>query len=571
MKYYVRGKNETITLVDKDFIGSGVDGAVYRYGSRACKIYLEKSKMIPDGKFLELNRISRPNVIKPEEVLVDRNGIPVGFTMRAIEGKQICEFFSNGFREDNNITDLIINEIVKIIIATIPYIHEKKCLIVDGNELSYIIDKNLKDVFLIDVDSYQTPSFKPTAYHPNTRDVHSNTYSELTDWFGVAMILCWLYVGIHPYRGKHPKYKGKGVDLLERRMEDNISIFNKDVTISANARDLSCIPNNYKGWFIDLFERGNRCPPPGLPGRVVLNPVYTKKVNGTNNFDIILLKEFIGNILTYRRILGTDIVITKNSDKYNYFINNKLTNNKEINEDILLSKISVSPIYVNYDYNKFELKDSNNKIIETYSGNSKFIYDNSIYIKCGEELVSVTINEVKFKDNTRIIPEINNWFIMPNSSIAMDGFLFQKALDKSFLCLPVPSKNQLIVFKMAELDQYRIINGRFRNNICMIIGRKNSIYNKIIIRFNDDFSNYDCRIIEDVDVDSINFSVLDNGICASIEDNNTMDLFRNIPNDPDLKSISDPEINQSMRLCTDGIRILFSRENKLYTIKMRRK
>lgn len=576
MKYHVRGSNETIVLIEKDFMGSGVDGAVYSYGSRACKIYHDKNKMIPDGKFLELKKIDRPNVIKPEEVLVDNSGIPIGFTMRSISGYQICELFSNGFRTDNNVTDSTINDIVKIIVETIPYIHKRGCLIVDGNELSYIVDKKFKDVFLIDVDSYGTPSYKYTAYHPNTRDVHSTVYTELTDWFGVAIILCWLYVGVHPYKGKHPKYSGRGVELLERRMKDNISIFNKEVAVNSNARDFNCIPCNYKGWFVDLFEKGMRCPPPGLPGRIMLTPVYTKKVKGTNNFDIVLLNEFRGDILSYKRLLGKDIIVTKFNDRYEYIINNKVINTRMEYEEVLLSKISAISIFVNTSYldpchNKLAFKDSDNNEIETYFGSSKFTYENTMYVKDDETLISITFNEVKFKDNSKIVPLTNDWNVMPNSSFTMDGFLFQTALGKSFVYLPVPSKNQLICIKVETLNEYRIVNGKYSKNVCMLIGRKNSVYHKIILRFNHDFTTFDIRVIEDVDINSINFAVLDNGICASMEENNTMELFRNIPNDKDLKSITDPEINQSMRLHTDGVRILFTQQNKLCSIKMRKK
>ena len=580
MKYFVRGKNKTIILTDNDFIDVGGEGKTYRYGNSVCKIYLDPDKMIPDDKITELSVLTKPNIIKPEEILVDANGKSVGFTMKYASGNPLPELFTNGFRNDNNITNPTINDIVKTIIDTISFIHDKKCLIVDGNELSYIVDlaiNKLKTVYFIDVDSYQTPSFKPTAIHPSTKDIHSNTYSELTDWFGAAIIICWLYVGVHPYRGKHPKYKKKGLEGLEERMINNISIFNKSVTLSKKSRGVDSIPNNYKGWFIDLFENGNRCPPPGLPGRVILTPVYTKIIKGTDNFDIILLRELSGEIISYRKIFGTDIVITKedqNKDTlYKYYINNKNVLTNKQNMEVVLSNISMTPVYVQQSDNRidFKLNGRDDKICGTTFGYSKFVSGNTVYVKNGEELNSIELTETKFKETSKIIASNeNDWNVMPNSSSIFDGFLYQKALGRSFVYIPIPSKNQCMIIKVPELEEYRIVSGRYDKYVCMIVGRKKSVYHKVIIRFSSDFTTYDCRIIEDVDLDSINIAVLSNGICASMESTNTLELFRNIPNDSGLKSVTDPEINSSMKLWSDGTRLLFSDNNKLYVIKMRK-
>ena len=578
MKYFVRGKNKTIILTDNDFIDVGGEGKTYRYGDSVCKIYLDPNKMIPNDKIAELSVLTKPNIIKPEEILVDTNGKSVGFTMKYASGSPLPELFTNGFRNDNNITDSTINEVVKVIIDTISFIHSRKCLIVDGNELSYIVNlvKNtLNTVYFIDVDSYQTPSFKPTAIHPNTMDVHSKTYSELTDWFGAAIIICWLYVGVHPYKGKHPKYKKKGAEGLEERMVDNISIFNKSVTVSKKSRGIDSVPDNYKGWFIDLFENGNRCPPPGLPGRVILTPVYTKVVKGTNNFDIALLRELGGEIISYKKIFGSDILVTKEiqnqNSVYRYYINNKnvLTDNQ--NMDVILSDISMTPVYIQHAGDQIYFKIEGRKTCGTHFGHSKFVSDNTLYVKNGEELNNIGLIETKFKETSKIIASNkNDWSVMPNSSSMLDGFLYQKALGKSFLYIPIPSKNQCMIIKVPELEEYRIVSGKYDKRVCMIVGRKKSVYHKVIIRFSSDFTTYDCRIIEDVDLDSINFAVLSNGICASLENTNTLELFRNVPNDSGLKSVTDPDINSSMKLWSDGTRILFSVSNKLYSIKMRK-
>jgi len=577
MKYYIMGTNQEIYISDGDFLDAGREGKVYKHGHTACKIYFDKNNMIPHSKIMELKILPRPNIIKPEEILLDTNGIPVGFTMAAIYGHPLCKLFTNGFRNKYNIGNNIIQTLSKIIVDTVSSIHKAKCLIVDGNEMAYIVSKKFDDVFFIDVDSYKTPNFNATAFHPNTRDVHNSAFSELTDWFSVAIILCWLYVGVHPFRGKHPNYKKKGIDGLAERMKDNISIFNSNVRLAPTARDKSCIPKNYRDWFIDLFERGNRIPPPGLPGRVILTPVYTKIVKGTNNFDIILLKEFDGEILSFKDIHGTEIVTTKSIIKqsvyHNYFIDSKLdrsepySNNHEA-MDIVLSKISLTPVYVTkWSDNAYRIGDSD----LLHFGSSKFVVDNTVYIKNRAWINRIDVLEVHIGNTSKLKSAVvNSWAVLPNSSIMMNGFLYQRGLDKVFLYIPISSKNECMTVKVPELEDYRIVNGKYENNVCMLIGRKGLSYNKIILRFTDNKRSYDCRVVTDVDIDSINFAVLDNGVCASMEDTNTIELFRNIPTDSDLKSITDPAIKSSMKLWKNGTRLLFSDNNKLYIIKMKR-
>ena len=62
MNVYVKNKKYTLDI--KNAI-SGGEGSVYLLNDIAFKIYHEKDKMIPLGKFKELNKIKSDKVIKP--------------------------------------------------------------------------------------------------------------------------------------------------------------------------------------------------------------------------------------------------------------------------------------------------------------------------------------------------------------------------------------------------------------------------------------------------------------------------------------------------------------------------
>ena len=71
------------------------------------------------------------------------------------------------------------------------------------------------------------------------------------------MLSFQLLVGIHPFRGKHPRVKG-----LADRIAAGLSVLDPDVCTPTACRPLSVIPAAYRAWFDALFVEGRREPPP---------------------------------------------------------------------------------------------------------------------------------------------------------------------------------------------------------------------------------------------------------------------------------------------------------------------
>ena len=53
-----------------------------------------------------------------------------------------------------------------------------------------------------------------------------NGFNKLTDWYSYAIVTFQMYIGIHPFKGIHPDYKPKDLEL---RMKDGASVFDKKV------------------------------------------------------------------------------------------------------------------------------------------------------------------------------------------------------------------------------------------------------------------------------------------------------------------------------------------------------
>jgi hypothetical protein len=160
---------------------------------------------------------------------------------------------------------------------------------------------------------------------------------------------------------------------------------------------------------------------------------------------------------------------------------------------------------------------------------------------------------------------------MSKSSQFLNGMIYQNVLGKACLVIPKPKvgKNSScqIIF-MPILDGYRIIDGKYENGICMIIGSKANQYDKMIIRINEN-GTYECRVMNDIDLNSINFVTLDNGVCVSINDDELIEVFTNDLKSIKINQIKDPDINSLMNLCKNGTKVMFFKNNELYSMSMR--
>ena len=563
-KYFIQGKGQ-IEVTQNDFISEGGEGKVFSKGSIVLKIYSDLKKMITTAKIQELSVLNRKNIIIPKNLLLDGKSQVVGYTMDFVKGVPICKLFTNDFRNRNNIQPESINKLVINIIDGIVFIHDNKCLLIDGNEMNYMVDNSTYEIpYFIDVNGYQTPSFPATVIMPSIRDWNAKDFTPLTDWYSFAIVSCQLYVGIHPFKGKHPKYKPN--ELIER-MKSNISIFNKDVSLPAACRDFSYIPDDIRNWYIQVFEKGVRTPPPKVVGLLNIKQVVVKVVQTTNNFEISSVQEFPDEVVKVKFWNGNRVVTTKKQVWVNRM--DYLTSSPEI--DVVFTQKMIKPILVKVEKEKLSLFDvAKREIIDVnICCQEKMVIGNTIFAKYEGNLYELIINEF----GEKIVPSIKHtWGIMPKSSQIFDNIIYQNVLGKAYLVIPHPEESiknsSCSILHVPELNGYRIIDGKFENKVAMLTGNKGSVNTKFILRFNGDLK-YDCRVIDD-DI-SINFTVLDNGICISINGDDAIEVFSNNLTSNKINSIQDPDINQSMMLTKDGIRAMFFNQNKLYSLSMKNK
>ena len=135
--------------------------------------------------------------------------------------------------------------------------------------MNFLLNDQLNNIFFIDTDSYKTKSYNATAIMESIRDRHSSSFNTNTDWFSWAIITFQMFIGIHPFKGKHPKFSN-----LDERMMNNVSVLNSSVSIPKLCASFDVIPQAYREWYKAVFEDGKRVPPPsGFQDLIIIQPI----------------------------------------------------------------------------------------------------------------------------------------------------------------------------------------------------------------------------------------------------------------------------------------------------------
>lgn len=561
MKYTIRGKG-AVTLRTSDFVTAGGEAQVYKKGSTVFKIYHNAADMIPDGKIQQLQQISASNVTVPKDVLLDAKGTRVGFTMAYVpDTEPLCKLFTNTYIAQHDVQNNTIVDLIKHMQETIHTIHDAQCVQVDGNELNYLVDtKAHSTCYFIDVNAYQTSAYPATVIMPSIRDYSATAFTELTDWYSFAVIACQMLVGVHPFKGKHPKFKRHA---LEERMRANVSIFNKSVRLPKSVRDFSRIPANYMDWFVSLFEHGDRVAPPSTTGAVAPKVVYTV-VTSTNNFDITEVQQFDDSVLFHSNVNGISLTRTKKS----VYIG---TNSYAVSKNVYAvhTPMKAVPIFAAIEAGVLVIK-SNSKRYTTVT-NSNISADelmavgNTLYVKQGDKFI-----ETKLIETADTVGIVNNvvWNISDKSSFLYKNMIVQDVLGAKYLSFPEPTK--LTTVRCSALDDYTVIDGKHENNVTVlsVCHKLTRQYGLLVICGMQDIEKH-MRFIDTASYCAVNFTVLDNGVAILLYDDK-MEAFMNTPSSMHkVKVIKDTQLSSDMTLCSRGARARFFTGTTLYNISMK--
>lgn len=566
MEVTIKGTNKQIRLTQSDFITQGGQGQIYAKRNTIFKIFLDPKKMIPFSKIDELSQIQDSNVIKPEKIVLNSRGKPIGYTMKRVPDSYVlCQLFPKPFRTREKLGNDVVLKLVLRVREMIKNIHLANILLVDINEMNFLVTKNFTEIFGIDVDSFQTQSFPALALMESVRDRHTKKFSQLTDWFSFGIVSFQMFVGIHPYRGNHPtiKYPNDKSKELNERMEKNIPVFHKDVKYPRNVLPFDVIPQAYRDWYKAIFYEGKRIPAPTDAVEVVIVPVIIKEVASSKDFDISELLKCPSEIIRVVAYDNKRVVTTKNQEIY---IGNQIVANTTYRH-IAVTPLNAYTVCGDIENGFVKLYNINNKAVIPCSiaGEEMMSYDGRMFVKNEDSLFEVEF--VEMGRNVRAVPHlVAN--VLENATQIFEGAVIQNMLGRSVVSV-FPSSKTHYQIPIPELDKYQIIDAKYDNKVLIVIAVQNGKYNKFIFKFDDKFKTYSLREEKDISYCGINFIVLDNGTVAHINESEELELFHNRKDSTTVKKIDSPTISGDMKLFKDGMKVLFVKGAKLYWLRMK--
>lgn len=557
--YNIEGIGKVV-ITDNDYIASGGEATVFTKNDMAVKIYHDPNRMIPIQKIEELREIKDPNVLIPSNIVYEGGNSPVGYVTKYIKNANpLCKLFTKTFKVKNSIGNEKINDIVLQMQSTIQRIHDANCLVVDMNEMNEIISENFDKVFFIDVDSYETPSFRATAIMESIRDrtIKKQQWNKGSDWYSFAIISFQMWIGIHPYKGKHPDYKPAD---WTQRMSENVSVFDKRVTLPRTCEDLSIIPKSHLGWFKEVFADGSRCAPPAMKNSVTVSiPSNFKFITVSKSFESSLVETCVEDIRSVFNFVGVNYIIGKtNIHKGKAIIPVNIAGADNI---VMSESAGIEPVIcvlknnmaVFYNDNGIEFSKISAHGMMYRNGCVYTVYDGKLTENSFSKLGGKTIHSCRHSAS-----------VMDLSTKMFNGVIVQDVLGQVYLTIPY-AKGLCQNIHIDNLTGYRILDAKSEKSICVIMAEKNGKYDRIILTFDQNHEKYVERIDADVNYIDVNLTVMPNGVAIlALED--SVEIFK----DNNINKIENPPFDSTKRIYNISGVIYYVDGREIHTVKVKK-
>lgn len=578
MKVIVKGLGE-VNLTQQHFVATGGQASVYIRDRVAYKVYTDPATAIPADKFHVLATIQDPCVIKPSQLLLDPKNKPIGYTMDAIaDNWSLCQLFTKAFRDREHVTNDQIIHLVSKLRGHVSNVHAAGVVIVDLNELNLLVSKGFDETYLIDVDSYQTKGYPATVIMPSVRDWSAKAFTELSDWFSFGVLAFQLFVGIHPYKGTHAPSATVDKDKrLEHRMKNSISAFRSDVSLPKCCYPLDVIPQTFRDWLKAVLEEGKRLVPPdpkGGPIAVILTTA-APTLFSTGKLSITEVRGFAGwSVASYTESGRYTLALVRKGNDARVQLNDVLVGGKlpELATGSTLLGFTPKrnhPVALNLQEGKLtfiNLRAGTTEVLQLRADEIERSGDR-FYIRSGSRILEVEFAELA---DDKVIVTASHCVadVLSMASRLYEGCAIQNMLGSAFVSL-FPRSHAGYQVRVKELDAYRLVDAKFDGKVLMTLGAKAGKYDRLIFRFDDEYTSYDLRVFPDITPTGLNFITLTSGICVSLTEEEHLEAFSSRKDATGTRLVEDPVLGNDMRLFKVAGAAGFARGDKVYKMSLK--
>lgn len=572
MKVFTQGGTD-VTLTQSNFVAEGGEGRVHAVGATGYKVYHDPARAIAPAKIQELGAIQDPDVIRPlAPIFTASRGqtTHVGHTFRFIPRTYVlCQLFPRAFRDREGLTADKVCHVVARLRSSMEAIHRAGVLVVDANEMNVLVARDFGATYWIDVDSYQTPHFPATAIMASVRDpqVHGNVFTELSDWFSFAIITFQLFVGIHPFKGKHPTVHG-----FEDRMKRGISVFDQAVKLPSVCYPLSSIPPAYHAWYRALFADGKRAAPPTdmQASPAVQASVPRPTMAATAALEILELLRFPSDIRAAWGRRGQDLAV--HSGNAVYLGSRQLWRGAGARVAVgtfVKPDRTVAAWIEGYRLRLHDLT-ADRAIDCTIAALDLSTAFGTIYIRTSSSILTLQLSEV----GGSILAGFETvTHVLEHACSLHEGCAMQSLLGDPHASLFLPDGGCTQV-ALPELKGYTVVQAKHdaasgsafgrHGSVLMVLANKGGHYDRFVYRFTAQGAR-SLEVIRDVALSDLNFCVLDTGVCACITEADELEISTASAK----KIVRDPSLTGEMRLVKDGTNVRFFRDKTIYSMRMK--
>ncbi|MBF0528399.1 MAG: serine/threonine protein kinase [Deltaproteobacteria bacterium] len=563
------GKGET-TLLPRDHLATGGEGAVYLKNGLVFKLYLDSVAARARGmeeKIRLLARIRHPYIVAPIDILRDPRHDMVGYYMPAAQGAPLVKIFTNAWRDVNGFGNAEAAKLVENMRLVIEEAHQLSALVVDGNEMNWLADG--VEPRAIDVDSWQIGPFKTNAIMASIFDHHANTLSSESDWFSWGIVTFQVFTGIHPYKGTHPDFKRGD---MEARMRANASVFDSKVKLNAAVRDFSLIPKPLVDWYEGVFQHGDRGAPPGVmmsaPPAAVAR-IFRARVSGSGLLKHQLVLTLPGpirhvsrnGIALYEegsRLCAYDLkrrqpLPSLQADAVDRLVKNEACLVRSGNGFVLL-ELDGSGVSGSIVTGVRDPAPANPDIGSLPCVAEKLIaWGDRVFALNSHNELGFTEIAIEALGARTIISIKQSWPVNFLSTRFFDGFAVTDCLGTPFVVQP-DGDSALLIHRAAALREYHLVNGYAGNRHSLILhgvrradGRLYRLKMKMGVT---EYEVIDSVVVDDAELD---IAITPKGIAVAIFDDGEVSVWNILGTGE--KIVPDPAVTRDMRLfaLTDGV------------------
>ena len=257
-----------VRLEDRDLLGVGGEGRVFRAGDRAIKVFFtmtdERKK-----KLAAFPTAMPGRVIGPLDLCTDAKGVVIGYAMRALDGAVDAHRLAQRKWRESAMRAPEVLRVFQELAATVAQLHAMGVVVGDLNDGNVVLTPPQApspwQPWFIDADSMQWRGFPCTVAHERFLDprlygvdlAHTGALSRESDWYALAVLLFSSLLFVHPYGGAHASFP-----TLLRRAEGRHSVLRGDVKLPHAALRPDVLPDDALAWFTSVFDRDARAPLP---------------------------------------------------------------------------------------------------------------------------------------------------------------------------------------------------------------------------------------------------------------------------------------------------------------------